>query len=239
MLLRNNFLNAVYSYKKLYLRNVNGIVAEWLRRRTRIEFTSKVNSERCVGISRAGSNPADVVIFLINFLLHNKSISIKNFKVILPSISFRMGKINSSKRSRPPPEGYSKIEPTLNKLLLKLKEAQSSTLKTDTKNTSLWKVIQVNHQISRYIYNLYYQKKVISKELYEWLSNQKYCNKDLIAKWKKQGYENLCCINCIMKSEKNHNSTCICRVPKHKLEEKEAKDLQCITCGCRGCASTD
>ena len=42
---------------------------------------------------------------------------------------------------------------------------------------------------SRYIYDLYYEKEAISKQLYEWLLKNKYAQADLISKWKKQGYE--------------------------------------------------
>lgn len=137
------------------------------------------------------------------------------------------------------PEGYDKIEFTINKLLLKLKEAQTKSIKTENKQSSLWPIYQINHQISKYVYTIYYDKKIISKDLYEYLLKQKYVNANLIAKWKKQGYENLCCVNCIIKGEKNHGNTCICRVPKSQLDEDQAKTLQCITCGCKGCASTD
>lgn len=42
---------------------------------------------------------------------------------------------------------------------------------------------------SRYIYDLYYDKEAISKQLYEWLLKNGYADGNLIAKWKKQGYE--------------------------------------------------
>ena len=42
---------------------------------------------------------------------------------------------------------------------------------------------------SRYIYELYYEKEAISKPLYDWLLKNGYANGNLIAKWKKQGYE--------------------------------------------------
>ena len=42
---------------------------------------------------------------------------------------------------------------------------------------------------SRYIYDLYYDKEAISKPLYEWLLKNGYADGNLIAKWKKQGYE--------------------------------------------------
>lgn len=45
---------------------------------------------------------------------------------------------------------------------------------------------------SRYIYDLYYGKEAISKQLYEWLLKNNYADANLIAKWKKQGYEKVC-----------------------------------------------
>lgn len=42
---------------------------------------------------------------------------------------------------------------------------------------------------SRYIYDLYYEKQAISKQLYDWLLKNNYADANLIAKWKKQGYE--------------------------------------------------
>ncbi len=42
---------------------------------------------------------------------------------------------------------------------------------------------------SRYIYELYYEKEAISRQLYEWLLKNGYADANLIAKWKKQGYE--------------------------------------------------
>jgi hypothetical protein len=47
---------------------------------------------------------------------------------------------------------------------------------------------------SKYIYDLYYEKEAISKQLYEWLLKNNYADKNLIAKWKKQGYEKVCYI---------------------------------------------
>ena len=42
---------------------------------------------------------------------------------------------------------------------------------------------------SRYIFDLYYEKEAISKQLYDWLLKNGYADGNLIAKWKKQGYE--------------------------------------------------
>ena len=47
---------------------------------------------------------------------------------------------------------------------------------------------------SRYIYDLYYEKDAISKKLYDWLLKNNYADANLIAKWKKQGYEKVMAI---------------------------------------------
>ncbi|KAJ0519346.1 putative G10 protein [Helianthus annuus] len=50
------------------------------------------------------------------------------------------------------------------------------------------------------------------------------------------GYERLCCLRCIQPRDHNFNTTCVCRVPKHLREEKV---IECVHCGCKGCASGD
>lgn len=71
-------------------------------------------------------------------------------------------------------------------------------------------------------------------ELYDYCLKNKIADGNLIAKWKKQGYENLCCLRCIQTRDTNFATNCICRVPKTKLEE--GKIVECVHCGCRGCS---
>ncbi len=135
-----------------------------------------------------------------------------------------MPKIKTT-RTKKPPAGYEKIKGQLDAYDEQLKELEGRKLtKTSDKNSNLWEVMKLNHQRSRYVYELYYKKKLISNDLYQWLLKEKYADALLIAKWKKQGYEKLCCLKCLEK-------TCICRVPKK--EEKQ----RCVNCGCYGCAS--
>lgn len=118
-------------------------------------------------------------------------------------------------------------------------EAESTASKSQQE--SLWPIYQIHHQRSRYVYDLYYTKSAISQKLYQWLLKNRYADANLIAKWRKQGYEHLCCLRCIQSKDNIHGATCICRVPKKQLNggEKPGKPVQCVTCGCRGCASTD
>lgn len=44
------------------------------------------------------------------------------------------------------------------------------------KQESLWPIMQIVHTRSRYIYDLFYEREGISKELYEWLLKQGYAD---------------------------------------------------------------
>lgn len=147
-----------------------------------------------------------------------------------------MPKIRTLKTKKAP-EGFEAILPVLDEFAKQMKDAENSPLDAQRKTETYWKITQIHHQRSRYIYNLFYAKKEISRELYDFLLAEKYADANLIAKWKKEGFEKLCCLACIVKKDNNYKTTCICRVPKADLEE--GKLIMCKNCGCRGCASTD
>jgi bud site selection protein 31 len=153
-------------------------------------------------------------------------------------------------KKRPPPAGYSDIEDTLLQYDNQMRDALSLPTDGKKKHESQWPIFELTHRKSRYIYSLYYEREAISKELYDWLLKNGQADASLIAKWKKQGYEKLCCLRCIQTKETNFGGACICRVPKASLRRSDAdgeggeKDVggggvQCVNCGCRGCASSD
>eukprot|EP01098_Paradermamoeba_levis_P007865 TRINITY_DN327_c0_g1_i4.p1 TRINITY_DN327_c0_g1~~TRINITY_DN327_c0_g1_i4.p1 ORF type:complete len:168 (-),score=36.45 TRINITY_DN327_c0_g1_i4:84-524(-) len=146
-----------------------------------------------------------------------------------------MPKVRTSKSKTP--EGWELIEPTLNELTKKMRDAENDPHEGKRKAESVWPIFRIHHQRSRYLYDLYYRRKEISKELYEFCLKEGYGDANLIAKWKKPGYEKLCCLRCIQAKDHNFATTCICRVPKEKLEA--GKIVECVHCGCRGCSSGD
>jgi bud site selection protein 31 len=168
-----------------------------------------------------------------------------------------MPPVRTARASRKaPPEGFDDIEDTLLEFQNKMKDAENASHEGKKKYEMTWPIFQITHQRSRYIYDLYYEKEAISKQLYDYLLKNGYADAMLIAKWKKQGYEKvsqfqsgnllnrikltqqqLCCTRCIQTKETNFRSTCICRVPRDQL--KENQEIQCVNCGCRGCASSD
>ena len=139
-----------------------------------------------------------------------------------------------SKKKHSKPAGYDYLEQTLNALDDELRQAINSTHHGKAKRESLWPIHQINYQRSRYIYDMYYKYKKISKELYDYLLKEKIADADLIAKWKKPGYENLCSTFVIDKRNFPFGSTAICRVPRQNLDGKKIFEAHT---GCRGCAS--
>ncbi|MCJ1225349.1 hypothetical protein MMC12_001998 [Toensbergia leucococca] len=168
-----------------------------------------------------------------------------------------MPPVRSARNRKPPPDGFDDIEDTLLEFSNKMKDAENASHEGKKRHEVLWPIFQISHQRSRYIYELFYDKEAISKQLYDYLLKNSYADGNLIAKWKKQGYEKvrssfdynpfrpdadevtlqLCCLRCIQTKETNFNATCICRVPKAQL--KEDQTIECVSCGCRGCSSSD
>ncbi|KAK0088445.1 hypothetical protein PV325_011974 [Microctonus aethiopoides] len=163
-----------------------------------------------------------------------KLINLKKFVCVASSVksSKDMPKVRRSRKS--PPEGWELIEPTLEELEQKMREAESEPHEGKRRQESLWAILKIHHQKSRYIYDLFHRRQAINRELYDYCLKENIADKNLISKWKKSGYENLCCLKCIQTRDTNFGTTCICRVPKEKLEE--GRVVECIHCGCRGCS---
>lgn len=83
------------------------------------------------------------------------------------------------------PEGWELLEPTLGELQAKMREAENDPHDGKRKCEGLWPIFKISHQKSRYIFDLYYQRNEISKQLYEFCLDQGYADRNLIAKWKK------------------------------------------------------
>ena len=135
------------------------------------------------------------------------------------------------------PKDWSKIEEKMLEFEQEMRDAESESHEGKRKQEGTWQILQIHHKRSRYIYQMYHKKKEISRELYEFCLREGYADANLIAKWKKQGYEKLCCLLCVQPREHQFGTTCICRVPKSQLDDNKA--IQCNHCGCRGCASSD
>lgn len=107
-----------------------------------------------------------------------------------PHTSRTMPPVRTARASKKaPPDGFDDIEDTLLEFQNKMKDAENASHEGKKKYEMTWPIFQITHQRSRYIYDLYYEKEAISKQLYDYLLKNGYADAMLIAKWKKQGYE--------------------------------------------------
>ena len=141
-----------------------------------------------------------------------------------------------SKKARPPP-GFEVIEPTLSALEAEMRDRMNDPHEGMRKVEALWPIHQINWQRSRYVYDMFKRYKRISKEVYDYCARMKMIDVNLIAKWKKPGYERLCSTQAINSKNFNHGGVSICRVPRHQLAEGTVVQEQFA--GCLGCASGD
>ncbi|KAL6713078.1 Component of the SF3b subcomplex of the U2 snRNP [Lecanora helva] len=154
-----------------------------------------------------------------------------------------MPPIRSARNRKPPPDGFDDIEDTLLEFSNKMKDAENASHEGKKRQEVLWPIFQITHQRralyssesttadqdeypgSRYIYDLYYNKEAISKQLYEWLIKNGYADGTLIAKWKKQGYEKVCIYIC--KSLEQMADPNFGKAVLSTLHTDERNELQC------------
>ncbi|KAG7397745.1 Component of the SF3b subcomplex of the U2 snRNP [Phytophthora boehmeriae] len=139
-----------------------------------------------------------------------------------------------SKKNRAPP-GFAYIQPVMDALERELREKMNEPHEGKRQCEALWPVHQINWQRSRYVYDLYYKYKRIPREVYDYCVKNKLVDANLIAKWKKPGYERLCSTFAINTKNYNYGTVSICRVPRQQLSEGQV--VQEKHSGCRGCAS--
>lgn len=119
-----------------------------------------------------------------------------------------------------------------NELRDKVKESNAGKRNTE----SMWPVLQIQHQRTRYVYDMHYIYHKISKPVLDYCVKNKTADAALMAKWKKPGYELLCSTYVINPANYKFGTTSICRVP-HTQRSAELKFAQDPTTGCMGCAS--
>lgn len=74
---------------------------------------------------------------------------------------------------------YVRLGQILDDYARKMRDAENESHEGKRKTESLWPIMRISHTRSRYIYELYYKRDAISKELYDWLLKEGYAD----AKW--------------------------------------------------------
>ena len=71
-------------------------------------------------------------------------------------------------RTRKPPAGWQTIEATLTEIGNQIRDIENQPYSDKKKPEQLWGIYKLHHQRSRYIYEMFYLKKEISRDLYEY-----------------------------------------------------------------------
>lgn len=137
---------------------------------------------------------------------------------------------------RKAPPGVEVVLKELEDFENKMREAVNSPIDKKMRNEMSWPVHKVHYQKNRYLYDQHYKKHQISKRLLDYLIKEGVADGKLIAKWRKPGYERLCSLLAITKSNTNFGTTSVCRVP---LRDRHGQILPNIMTGCVSCASGD
>lgn len=136
------------------------------------------------------------------------------------------------------PEGWELIEEVVEDFEQQMKEAVNEEHEGKRKTELTWKIHRLHWEKNRFIYDLMYQRKVMSKELFEWLVREKVADGALISKWRKPGYEILCSMLAIQKGNHNFGTTSHCRVPM-RARASQQRITPDVQIGCISCASGD
>lgn len=136
-----------------------------------------------------------------------------------------------------PPAGWDLVEEELADFDRQMKEAVLDSHEGYRRCEAQWAIHRVAHLRSRFLFEQYYQRGRISRDLYAYCVREGFVDERLAARWKKPGSEFLCCNRCVERRDTAHGTNCICRVPRRHLAA--AQRQPCLQCGCDGCATED
>ena len=88
-------------------------------------------------------------------------------------------------RTKKKPAGWDTIETPLMEFQKRMRDAENAPCEGKRKPEMIWPIFRLHHQQSKYIFDLFYKKKEITRDLYEFCLREKFADAVLIAKWKK------------------------------------------------------
>lgn len=90
---------------------------------------------------------------------------------------------------------------------------------------------RLHNEKNRYIFDLYYKTRSISRALYDWLIEEKIADEGLHRRWRQPGYEKLCSLLCVAKKGHNYGTTCTCRIPlKQRASDRRSLPPYPLAC---------
>lgn len=149
-----------------------------------------------------------------------------------------MSNLRRKLKNKKPPEGWELIEDVVEDFEQQMKDAVNEEHEGKRKAELTWKIHRIHWEKNRFIFDLMYQRKVMARELFDYLVREKIADGALISKWRKPGYELLCSLMSIQRSNHNFGTTAHCRVPL-RLRAGQQRITPNVQTGCISCASGD
>ena len=137
---------------------------------------------------------------------------------------------------RKAPPGVELISDKLEEFEVRTREALNEPIEDKRRNELSWSMHRIHYEKNRYLFDLHYKEHTISKKLLDYLIREKIADGKLMAKWRKPGYERLCSLLSITKSNTNFGTVSVCRTP---LKDRTGQILPSVLTGCVSCASGD
>jgi bud site selection protein 31 len=133
---------------------------------------------------------------------------------------------------RKAPEGASLLAARLEEFESKLRAATSAPVTSDAMNRELsWPVHRLHYQKNRYIFDQHLMG-LVSDALLAYLVREKIADGPLMAMWRRPGYETLCSLAVITRSNMSFGTVGICRTP---LKGRSVQIAPNVLTGCVCC----
>lgn len=139
-------------------------------------------------------------------------------------------------KMRKAPPGIDLVSEKLEEFEAKIRQAMNEPIDDKRRNEISWPIHRIHYEKNRYLFDMHYKQRAISKKLLDYLVKEKLADGKLIAKWRKPGYERVCSLLVITKSNTNFGTTGICRTP---LRDRTGQIQPNVLTGCVSCASGD
>ena len=146
-------------------------------------------------------------------------------------------KLPRAKRRQAPAGFEGRVEAELAGFDERMREAVAASHEGKRRNEGTWEVTRIHWERNRFVFEEFYRRKAISRELFDWLCQCKLADRNLIAKWRKPGYEQLCSLQAIQTRDTNFGTVSQCRVPLKKRNPQQWGPS--VRTGCVSCVSGD
>jgi bud site selection protein 31 len=132
------------------------------------------------------------------------------------------------------PAGADAVADALDEFEARMREATAAP-RGDATNTALtWPVHKLHYQKNRYLHDARYVHGTISDALLRHLVREKIADGPLLAKWRKPGYDTVCSLAVLTRSNTNFGTVGICRTP---LRDRVGQIMPNVQTGCVCCVS--